>query len=390
MRSASGDPAATAPAAAVRRLHPKRLLVAGAAALLLVAAAAACAAWLRPTAPDPATKAARLAARRAAAAALRASAAAASAAAVEPAAAELMPEPAATRAAAVEAPLDRLQRRLGEVLGSRGTVDPAQPGEWRVLTRSAQMVPVRHAAAPAESPTGGAAGVRGAATEAVRPWSYGGIAGPQAWGKLKPEFSRCALGRRQSPIDIRGGLALDLEPLRFDYRAGSFAVIDNGHTVQVDVAPGNAIEVDGRRYALRQFHFHRPSEERVDGRRFEMDVHLVHEDDDGRLAVVAVLLERGAAQPLLQTVWRHLPLDKDERVAVAMPLDPAQLLPEDRRYYSYMGSLTTPPCSEGVLWLVMQQPVTVSARQIEVFARLYPMNARPLQPAAGRLIKQSN
>jgi carbonic anhydrase len=121
-----------------------------------------------------------------------------------------------------------------------------------------------------------------------------------------------------------------------------------------------------------------------------MDVHLVHRDAEGRLAVVAVLLERGAAQPLLQTVWNHLPLDKNDPVAARAQIDLAQLLPADRRYYTYMGSLTTPPCSEGVLWLVMQQPVPVSPRQIDAFARLYPMNARPLQQAAGRLIKQSN
>jgi carbonic anhydrase len=119
-------------------------------------------------------------------------------------------------------------------------------------------------------------------------------------------------------------------------------------------------------------------------------VHLVHQDAEGRLAVVAVLLERGAAQPLLQTLWKHLPLEKQEEVAVPTAIDLNQLLPADRRYYTYMGSMTTPPCSEGVLWLVMQQPLAVSARQIDIFSRLYPMNARPMQRAAGRLIKQSN
>ena len=150
------------------------------------------------------------------------------------------------------------------------------------------------------------------------------------------------------------------------------------------------IEVNGKRYALLQFHFHRPSEERINGRRFEMDAHLVHKDAEGRLAVVAVLLERGAAQPLLQTVWNNLPLEKHEAFAARAPIDLNQLLPTDRRYYTYMGSLTTPPCSEGVLWMVMQQPVTISPEQIDVFSRLYPMNARPVQQAAGRLIKQSN
>jgi carbonic anhydrase len=160
--------------------------------------------------------------------------------------------------------------------------------------------------------------------------------------------------------------------------------------VQVNVGAGNSIQVGGRRYELAQFHFHRPSEERINGRQYDMDVHLVHKDGEGRLAVVAVLLERGAAQPLLQTVWNDLPLEKNEEVAARAQIDLNQLLPADRRYYTYMGSLTTPPCSEGVLWMVMQQPVTLSAEQIGLFSRLYPMNARPVQSVAGRLIKQSN
>ncbi len=408
MSSPSGDESA-----APRRLNPKLLIVVGVSALLLVFGAAGAALWLWPKGPDPAeAKAARMAARRAAAqasapAALPASAAASaadhdqavpvaahgSASAAVPE--EVLPAPATAapppeRGAVAEASLDRLQRRLGEVLGT--AVEPGQGGELRVLARTAQVVPVGHAPA-ADTPRPVAAPARteraGATGHAAR-WSYDGVGGPQAWGKLKPEFSLCASGRRQSPIDIRDGIGLELEPVLFDYRPGGFAVIDNGHTVQVNVAPGNAIEVNGRRYALQQFHFHRPSEERIDGRRFEMDVHLVHRDAEGRLAVVAVLLERGAAQPLLQTVWNHLPLEKHEEAAARVPLDPGQLLPADRRYYSYMGSLTTPPCSEGVLWLVMQQPVPVSAQQIDIFARLYPMNARPLQQAAGRLIKQSN
>jgi carbonic anhydrase len=146
----------------------------------------------------------------------------------------------------------------------------------------------------------------------------------------------------------------------------------------------------GRRFELAQFHFHRPSEERIDGKQFDMVAHLVHKDADGRLAVVAVLLERGSAHALVQSVWNNLPLEKGDEVSARAPLDLNQLLPKDTRYFTYMGSLTTPPCSEGVLWMVMQQPVSVSGEQIDVFARLYPMNARPVQQASGRLIKQSN
>ncbi len=221
-------------------------------------------------------------------------------------------------------------------------------------------------------------------------WDYTGTAGPDAWGKMQPEYSKCASGTRQSPIDIRGGIAVDLEPIRFDYRPSSFSVIDNGHTVQVNVEPGNSITITGRRYELVQFHFHRPSEERVDGRQYDMVVHLVHKDPEGRLAVVAVLLDRGSAQAIVQSVWNNLPLEKGEEVHAGTRIDLSQLLPEDKRYYTYMGSLTTPPCSEGVLWMVMKQPVPISVEQVSIFARLYPMNARPIQQADGRLIKESN
>jgi carbonic anhydrase len=200
----------------------------------------------------------------------------------------------------------------------------------------------------------------------------------------------CGSGQRQSPIDIRGGIRVDLDPIQFDYRPTAFRVVDNGHTVQVNVESGNAIDVQGRRYDLVQFHFHRPSEERVDGRQFDMVAHLVHKDAQGRLAVVAVLLDRGSAHAVVQQVWNNLPLEKGEELPARLPIDLNQLLPESRRYYTYMGSLTTPPCSEGVLWMVMQQPVPISPEQIGVFAHLYPMNARPIQSASGRLIKQSN
>jgi carbonic anhydrase len=221
-------------------------------------------------------------------------------------------------------------------------------------------------------------------------WSYQGADGPDGWAELAPEFATCARGQRQSPIDIREGIRVELDPLRFDYQPVAFGVIDNGHTIQVNVAPGNAIEVSGRRYDLVQFHFHRPSEERINGRQFDMDVHLVHKDPQGRLAVVAVLIQQGRQHPLIQAIWNNLPLEKHEEQRALGTLDLNQLLPEDRRYYTYMGSLTTPPCSEGVLWMVFKQPVTIAAEQLAIFSRLYPMNARPIQPASNRLIKESN
>ncbi len=218
-------------------------------------------------------------------------------------------------------------------------------------------------------------------------WAYSGDTGPESWGRLKPEFQQCMLGKRQSPIDIREGIPVQLDPIQFDYRPSSFRVIDNGHTVQVNLEPGNGITVMGRRYELLQFHFHRPSEERINGRQYEMVAHLVHKDMDGKQAVVAVLMDQGKAHPLVQQVWNNLPLEKNMEQGAMSQIDLTHLLPEQRQYYTYMGSLTTPPCSEGVLWMVMKQPAGMSREQIAVFSKLYPMNARPVQSGSGRLIK---
>ncbi|PVX38270.1 carbonic anhydrase [Janthinobacterium sp. 78] len=221
-------------------------------------------------------------------------------------------------------------------------------------------------------------------------WSYEGDSGPANWSKINVDWAKCGNGSRQSPIDIRDGMKVELEQISFDYRPSSFSVVDNGHTVQVGVSGGNYITVQNRMFELQQFHFHRPSEERINGKAFEMVVHLVHRDAEGRLAVLALLLERGAPQATIQTVWNNLPLEKFETMQPTILLDPAEMLPVRRDYYTYMGSMTEPPCSEGVLWLVMKQPVQASPAQMALFSRLYPLNARPIQPANGRIIKESN
>ncbi|GJI96229.1 hypothetical protein RugamoR57_29470 [Duganella caerulea] len=221
-------------------------------------------------------------------------------------------------------------------------------------------------------------------------WSYEGDDGPANWGKINPEWSKCSTGNRQSPIDIRDGMKVELEQITFDYHPSSFNVTDNGHTVQVMVGSGNFITVNNRMYELIQFHFHRPSEERINGKGYEMVVHLVHKDGEGKLAVLALLLERGKPQPVIQTVWNNLPLEKLETMAPSTVLDPLDLIPARRDYFTFMGSLTTPPCSEGVLWLVMKEPVQASPAQMALFSRLYPLNARPIQPGSGRIVKESN
>ncbi|HEY8100161.1 MAG TPA: carbonic anhydrase family protein [Burkholderiaceae bacterium] len=228
------------------------------------------------------------------------------------------------------------------------------------------------------------------AHEESKHWSYDGEDGPSHWGKLNTAWAQCATGKRQSPIDIHDGIKVDLEPIQFEYKPVHYKVTDNGHTIQVDLEPGNHFTLTGHTYELLQFHFHRPSEEHVNGKGFQMVVHLVHKGDDGKLAVVALLVDEGVANSIIQNVWNNLPLEKSDPVVPTGLIDVSQLLPMSREYYTYMGSLTTPPCSEEVLWMVMKQPIKMSAPQIAIFARLYPMNARPIQPNEARIIKESN
>lgn len=220
-------------------------------------------------------------------------------------------------------------------------------------------------------------------------WAYEGEGAPANWGKLRSDYATCATGQRQSPIDIRDGIKVGLETIRVEYKPTQFRIVDNGHTLQVSVGEGLAVHVMGKRYELIQFHFHRPSEERVNGKTYDMVVHLVHKNDEGQLAVIAVLLEKGGEHPLIQTLWNNMPLERDMEVSPAEPINPMLLLPESRNYWTYMGSLTTPPCTEGVLWMVMKQPLPVSSEQVGIFSRLYRNNARPVQPSNGRLIKES-
>lgn len=223
-------------------------------------------------------------------------------------------------------------------------------------------------------------------------WSYSGETGPQAWGQLKPEFNICAIGKRQSPINIEEANTLlgPAEPLAFNYQPSSGTVVNNGHTIQVDLQGNNTLTVRGSTYSLVQFHFHTPSEEQVNNRNFAMVAHLVHKNADGQLAVVAVLLEPGTANPLLDKVWTYMPLDVNDQVRMPGGLvDMNELLPKDQRYYQFIGSLTTPPCTEGVLWMVLKQPTQLSKEQLRLFQQLYPNNARPVQPANSRPVRNA-
>ncbi|MBK7050320.1 MAG: carbonic anhydrase family protein [Rhodoferax sp.] len=223
-------------------------------------------------------------------------------------------------------------------------------------------------------------------------WSYEGSTGPQAWGKLKPDFNVCAIGKRQSPINIEESATLQgpAEPLQFNYQPSSGTVVNNGHTIQVDLFGDNTLTVRGSTYKLLQFHFHTPSEEQINYRNFAMVAHLVHKNAQGQLAVVAVLLDPGVANALINKVWTYIPLDTSDQVRLpAGIIDMNELLPKDQRYYQFMGSLTTPPCTEGVLWMVLKQPTTVSREQIKLFTQLFPHNARPTQPVNGRAVRNA-
>jgi carbonic anhydrase len=221
-------------------------------------------------------------------------------------------------------------------------------------------------------------------------WDYGDAHGPSHWGELEPEFAPCKNGHHQSPIDIRNAQKADLPPILFDYKPSALDIIDNGHTIMINYAAGSSISVGGKKYALKQFHFHRPSEEKINGKGYDMTLHLVHADQEGKLAVVAVLLEKGDDNPLIRELWNDIPKEKDkEELLKNVQINVGILLPANRGYYTFSGSLTTPPCSEDVTWYVLKHPVTVSADEIEQFSKLYRNDARPTQPLYERVPLES-
>lgn len=216
-------------------------------------------------------------------------------------------------------------------------------------------------------------------------WAYDGKDGPEHWAELDKAFGTCAAGHRQSPIDIREAKAADLPPIQFAYRPTPLHIVNNGHTIQINYAPGSFITVGGKRYQLTQFHFHHPSEERINGKGFEMVAHLVHRNAEGGLAVVAVLLDPGAEDPDTATLWQHLPAKEGpEQLLDDVQVDARGLLPKESGYYTFAGSLTTPPCTEDVTWFVLKTPKRIAQRQADMFARIYPRDARPVQPLYGR------
>ena len=219
-------------------------------------------------------------------------------------------------------------------------------------------------------------------------WGYTGEGAPENWAKLSTDYGSCS-GKNQSPINLTGFLKAELAPLKPHYVAGGNEILNNGHTIQVNFAPGSNIVVDGTEFELKQFHLHAPSENQINGKTFPLENHLVHADKSGNLTVLAIMYEEGAENAGLAQFWSQSPAKAGDKAALSTPVNAASLLPAKLDYYRFNGSLTTPPCSEGVRWLVLKHPVTASKAQIETFTRLMGgSNNRPVQPVNARPVLQ--
>ena len=222
-------------------------------------------------------------------------------------------------------------------------------------------------------------------------WSYEGDEGPEHWAELSPEFARCGDGKNQTPIDIANPVKAQLEPIKIDYHTLTSDVVNNGHSVQASVEPGSSITVDGIKFDLKQYHFHTPSENMVNGKHADMEIHFVHADKDGNLAVLGVFLDQGKKNETLAHLWKHMPHHVGEHGAPEGKINPADLLPKSRQYYRFSGSLTTPPCTEGVRWLVFKEHLPVSKEQVEEFSKaVHGKDARPVQSLGARVILLSD
>ena len=218
-------------------------------------------------------------------------------------------------------------------------------------------------------------------------WGYDGKEGPEHWAGLSADYAMCGMGKNQSPIDVARSFSAQLPALMLNYHAGGNEVLNNGHTIKVDFQPGSAFSVDGHSYALKQLHFHSPSENTINGRHFPMEMHLVHADENGALAVIGVMFTYGQANAALKNIFRQMPTAAGGKTMLEKHVDASALLPKDTAYYAFSGSLTTPPCSEGVSWFLLKEPITASKLQIRAFMELmgHPNN-RPVQPLNARMV----
>jgi carbonic anhydrase len=212
-------------------------------------------------------------------------------------------------------------------------------------------------------------------------WGYDGDLGPEHWGALSPVFAACAEGREQSPVDISATAPVNPPELRFDYGGSALNIANNGHSIQVNYQAGSTLEAGGVVYELVQFHLHGLSEHTLSGAYTDMELHLVHKDAGGRLAVVAVMIVEGRHNPAYEPILANMPAEEGDAVTVeGTTAEARELLPAEQSYYHYNGSLTTPPCTEGVSWFVLATPAELSTAQIAAFRSLYDHNYRPVQP----------
>lgn len=218
-------------------------------------------------------------------------------------------------------------------------------------------------------------------------WTYEGKDGPENWGKLSPEFATCAAGRNQSPVNIKTTTHAALKPLKSIQKFPAKDIFNNGHTVQINFKAGNMLVLDSAAYQLKQLHFHAPSENTIHGKSFPLEAHFVHADSKGNLTVIAVMFTEGKANEGLVKLWAQMPNEVGEPVTLKTRVIPSELIPSNLAYYRFSGSLTTPPCSEGVRWLVLKTPLTASKEQIEAFKHAVKHdNNRPIQELNGRVI----
>lgn len=226
-----------------------------------------------------------------------------------------------------------------------------------------------------------------AAQEGAHPrhWGYAGEVGPEHWAEFESDFGACTSGRNQSPIDLHNFIEANLPRIVFDYKPGGHQVVNNGHAIQVNYNPGSKITVDQADFELKQFHFHSPSENTINGKSFPMEAHFVHADAKGNLAVVALMFEEGENNKLLEKVWPQVLQVVNGKEALRPEVSAADLLHANRDYYRYNGSLTTPPCSEGVRWFVLKHPAKATAEQLAVVGKAIGQpNNRPVQPIGAR------
>ena len=237
---------------------------------------------------------------------------------------------------------------------------------------------------------GAAETAHGSAAHAAPHWSYTGNTGPEHWADLRPDFKVCQLGLEQTPIDVANGIKGDAGAAALDYKPMPLQIVNNGHTIQVNAQAGSSCAVGGKKYELLQFHFHHPSEHLLAGKPFDLECHFVHKASSGDLAVVGVFVKPGASNATLQAIFDAMPMTEGPQVTANGSVDPAALLPKSSAYVRYMGSLTTPPCSEGLTWTVFKEPIEASKDQIQKFASLFPGNARPVQKRNRRIVVESN